>query len=77
MKTLLLTLVVVTILCLDLGNTLKCYYTGIGKVYMTCPKEQNICYYGRIKKLFQYRGCAKKCPEGPGYVCCNTDYCNK
>nr|QSI83955.1 three-finger toxin [Calliophis bivirgatus] len=78
MKTLLLTLVVVTILCLDLGYTLKCYNTIFPAIYKTCPKGQNLCYLKRQR--FDYlvilvsRGCTDKCPKDG--VCCNTDKCN-
>uniref|UniRef100_R4G2U8 3FTx-Ech-21 n=1 Tax=Echiopsis curta TaxID=529692 RepID=R4G2U8_9SAUR len=84
MKTLLLTLVVVTIVCLDLGDSLICY-----KGYnapQTCPPGQNLCYTktwcdafcssrGKVVEL----GCAATCPTVKPHVdikCCSTDKCN-
>nr|QSI83948.1 three-finger toxin [Calliophis bivirgatus] len=75
MKTLLLTLVVVTILCLDLGYTLICYNTPIKWISKTCAPEEKVCYFGSVMQMFLIRGCAEKCPKG--YGCCRTDYCNK
>nr|ABX58165.1 truncated putative long neurotoxin [Austrelaps labialis] len=43
MKTLLLTLVVVTIVCLDLGNSFSCYKTPHVKSE-PCAPGQNLCY---------------------------------
>nr|Q98961.1 RecName: Full=Cytotoxin 5; AltName: Full=Cardiotoxin 5; Short=CTX5; Flags: Precursor [Naja atra]AAB18385.1 cardiotoxin 5 [Naja atra] len=81
MKTLLLTLVVVTIVCLDLGYTLKCNKL-VPLFYKTCPAGKNLCY-----KMFMVsnkmvpvkRGCIDVCPKNSAlvkYVCCNTDRCN-
>nr|QSI83957.1 three-finger toxin [Calliophis bivirgatus] len=80
MKPLLLTLVVVAIVCLDLGYTLKCYSTPISVITETCPKGMNLCYgkfhFGKFK-IFRTRGCTDKCPPGPGTICCDTNKCNK
>nr|QSI83956.1 three-finger toxin [Calliophis bivirgatus] len=79
MKTLLLTLVVVTILCLDLGSTLKCYNTPFPLIYKTCSAEKNLCYQNtyHVGKFITVvtRGCTDKCLKD--YKCCNTDKCNK
>nr|QSI83965.1 three-finger toxin [Calliophis bivirgatus] len=78
MKTLLLTFVVVTILCLDLGYTIKCYKTPLPHFAKTCPEGKNQCYqksYQIGKFKYVSKGCAVKCPKG--YKCCKTDYCNK
>nr|K9MCX0.1 RecName: Full=Three-finger toxin A2; Short=3FTx A2; AltName: Full=Short chain alpha-neurotoxin A2; Short=MlatA2; Flags: Precursor [Micrurus laticollaris]AFU76493.1 short chain alpha neurotoxin A2 [Micrurus laticollaris] len=79
MKTLLLTLVVVTIVCLDLGNSLVCYVSGAWQ--KTCPEGQNKCEkyaVGTMHGSWIYlRGCASTCHEGPYNVCCSTDLCNK
>nr|Q53B57.1 RecName: Full=Long neurotoxin OH-56; Flags: Precursor [Ophiophagus hannah]AAT97251.1 long chain neurotoxin precursor [Ophiophagus hannah] len=85
MKTLLLTLVVVTIMCLDLGYTTKCYVTP-DVTSQTCPDGQNICYTetwcdawcgSRGKRV--NLGCAATCPKvnpGVDIICCSTDNCN-
>nr|QSI83980.1 three-finger toxin [Calliophis bivirgatus] len=79
MKTLLLTLVVLTIMCLDLGYTMQCYHGGDLNTIKTCDKRDPLCF----KKLFNnpffkapktLRGCASRCP--PDYDCCSTDLCN-
>uniref|UniRef100_A0A8C6XA92 Uncharacterized protein n=1 Tax=Naja naja TaxID=35670 RepID=A0A8C6XA92_NAJNA len=46
MKTLLLTLVVVTIVCLDLGYTRKCLNcsTRYCTTFHTCPNGQDLCF---------------------------------
>uniref|UniRef100_R4G7H1 3FTx-Ech-35 n=1 Tax=Echiopsis curta TaxID=529692 RepID=R4G7H1_9SAUR len=85
MKTLLLTLVVVTIVCLDLGNSMSCYKTP-GVKSEPCPPGQNLCYTktwcdawctsrGKVVEL----GCAATCPIPKSYEdikCCSTDNCN-
>nr|QSI83924.1 three-finger toxin [Calliophis bivirgatus] len=73
MKTLLLTLVVVTIVCLDLGHTRKCYQGGNPKTIMTCKRGQSLCF----KKFLPpptLRGCAHRCP--PNSACCAANRCN-
>uniref|UniRef100_R4G2F2 3FTx-Cac-16 n=1 Tax=Cacophis squamulosus TaxID=505434 RepID=R4G2F2_9SAUR len=85
MKTLLLTLVVVTIVCLDLGDSLICY---VGyNAPRTCPNGQKLCYkitscVGVCPKRDQpiEMGCAATCPirnRGVKVICCSTDRCNK
>nr|B2BRQ6.1 RecName: Full=Alpha-elapitoxin-Al2a; Short=Alpha-EPTX-Al2a; AltName: Full=Putative long neurotoxin; Flags: Precursor [Austrelaps labialis]ABX58152.1 putative long neurotoxin [Austrelaps labialis] len=85
MKTLLLTLVVVTIVCLDLGDSLRCYMGP--KTPRTCPPGENLCFtktwcdprcslLGKLVKL----GCAATCPIPKSYedvTCCSTDNCNR
>uniref|UniRef100_A0A8C6XG05 Uncharacterized protein n=2 Tax=Naja naja TaxID=35670 RepID=A0A8C6XG05_NAJNA len=81
MKTLLLTLVVVTIVCLDLGSTLKCNKL-IPLAYKTCPAGKNLCYKMYMvsnKTVPVKRGCIDVCPKNSllvKYECCNTDRCN-
>uniref|UniRef100_R4G7K8 3FTx-Pse-191 n=1 Tax=Pseudonaja modesta TaxID=340912 RepID=R4G7K8_9SAUR len=79
MKTLLLTLVMVTIMCLDLGYTLKCYKGYHDTV--VCKPHQTICYEYRIAAThgnsILYRGCSASCRGGMRSVCCSTDLCNK
>nr|P82662.2 RecName: Full=Alpha-elapitoxin-Oh2b; Short=Alpha-EPTX-Oh2b; AltName: Full=Alpha-neurotoxin; AltName: Full=LNTX3; AltName: Full=Long neurotoxin OH-6A/OH-6B; AltName: Full=OH-3; Flags: Precursor [Ophiophagus hannah]AAT97248.1 long chain neurotoxin precursor [Ophiophagus hannah]ABB83622.1 long chain neurotoxin precursor [Ophiophagus hannah] len=84
MKTLLLTLVVMTIVCLDLGYTLICFISSHDSV--TCAPGENVCFLkswcdawcgSRGKKLSF--GCAATCPKvNPGIdiECCSTDNCN-
>nr|Q2VBN0.1 RecName: Full=Muscarinic toxin 38; Short=MTX38; Flags: Precursor [Ophiophagus hannah]ABB83639.1 muscarinic toxin precursor [Ophiophagus hannah] len=85
MKTLLLTLVVVTIVCLDLGYTMTCYtqYSLSPPTTKTCPDGQNLCY----KRWFAFiphgnkffRGCAAACPKAEHNEvvrCCARDKCN-
>nr|QSI83967.1 three-finger toxin [Calliophis bivirgatus] len=74
MKTLLLTLVVVTIVCLDLGYTLQCYQGTDLNTVVTCKRGQNLCF----KKVLPFktvRGCAHRCP--PNSVCCAANRCNR
>uniref|UniRef100_R4G2E4 3FTx-Bra-17 n=1 Tax=Brachyurophis roperi TaxID=1295043 RepID=R4G2E4_9SAUR len=85
MKTLLLTLVVVTIVCLDLGYTMTCYKTAPVRSE-PCPPGEDLCYtkawcdfrcgtHGKILEL----GCAATCPIPKHYEdvkCCSTDNCN-
>nr|A8N285.1 RecName: Full=Long neurotoxin LNTX-2 homolog; Flags: Precursor [Ophiophagus hannah]ABK41954.1 long chain neurotoxin 2-like protein [Ophiophagus hannah] len=85
MKTLLLTLVVVTIVCLDLGYTTKCYVTP-DATSQTCPDGENICYTKSWCDVFCSSrgkridlGCAATCPKvkpGVDIKCCSTDNCN-
>uniref|UniRef100_R4G2F0 3FTx-Cac-228 n=1 Tax=Cacophis squamulosus TaxID=505434 RepID=R4G2F0_9SAUR len=81
MKTLLLTLMVVTIVCLDLGYTLVCLGGSGPYKDVVCAKDQTICYRyivwpfkGRVTIM---RGCTSSCPERNNNVCCSTDRCNK
>nr|P49122.1 RecName: Full=Cytotoxin 7; AltName: Full=Cardiotoxin-7; Short=CTX7; Short=Ctx-7; AltName: Full=Cardiotoxin-like basic protein 2; Short=CLBP2; Flags: Precursor [Naja atra]CAA77017.1 cardiotoxin 7 precursor [Naja atra]CAA90967.1 cardiotoxin 7 [Naja naja] len=82
MKTLLLTLVVVTIVCLDLGYTLKCHNTQLPFIYNTCPEGKNLCFKATLKFPLKFpvkRGCAATCPRSSSLVkvvCCKTDKCN-
>nr|ABX58167.1 putative long neurotoxin [Austrelaps labialis] len=85
MKTLLLTLVVVTIVCLDLGNSFSCYKTP-GVKSEPCAPGENLCYTktwcdafcgDRGKRVEM--GCAATCPTvkpGVDITCCSTDNCN-
>uniref|UniRef100_R4FIY3 3FTx-Sut-134 n=1 Tax=Suta fasciata TaxID=529716 RepID=R4FIY3_9SAUR len=84
MKTLLLTLVVVTIVCLDLGDSLICYLGPNNP--QTCPPGEKLCFTkawcdawcGIRGKRMEF-GCAATCPTGkPGVdiTCCSTDKCN-
>uniref|UniRef100_A0A194ATC0 Three-finger toxin 17h n=1 Tax=Micrurus tener TaxID=1114301 RepID=A0A194ATC0_9SAUR len=79
MKTLLLTLVVVTIVCLDLGNSLKCYSSRTET--MTCPEGKDKCEKYAVGLMpgsfFFIYTCTSKCHEGAYNVCCSTDLCNK
>uniref|UniRef100_R4G7H5 3FTx-Fur-64 n=1 Tax=Furina ornata TaxID=529697 RepID=R4G7H5_9SAUR len=79
MKTLLLTLVVVTIVCLDLGYTLICHNTW-NYGYITCEEHQTFCYKafynGRTERPLIARGCIATCPE-KYEACCSTDMCNE
>nr|QSI83985.1 three-finger toxin [Calliophis bivirgatus] len=76
MKTLLLTLVVVTIVCLDLGYPSRCYQGDNPKTRVTCSKGKNLCYRKTIPETMEtLRGCTSRCP--PGYSCCAADSCNK
>nr|AEH05952.1 putative neurotoxin 513V5 [Drysdalia coronoides]AEH05953.1 putative neurotoxin 513V5 [Drysdalia coronoides] len=78
MKTLLLTLVVVAIMCLDVGYTLKCrkYLSG----YVVCKENETICYRYTVSpfrnRVIVLRGCSASCPGGNNHVCCSTDMCN-
>uniref|UniRef100_R4G326 3FTx-Pse-290 n=1 Tax=Pseudonaja modesta TaxID=340912 RepID=R4G326_9SAUR len=79
MKTLLLTLVMVTIMCLDLGYTLTCYKSPFGTV--ACNKYETFCYRFTHcpfpHHVVVIRGCITSCPTQNNYVCCSTDLCNK
>uniref|UniRef100_R4G2W2 3FTx-Fur-27 n=1 Tax=Furina ornata TaxID=529697 RepID=R4G2W2_9SAUR len=83
MKTLLLTLVVVTIVCLDLGDSLICYF---GYNYsQTCP-DGHQCFtktwcdaWCSIRGPRVEMGCEATCPivkPGIKMFCCSTDKCN-
>nr|QSI83929.1 three-finger toxin [Calliophis bivirgatus] len=87
MKTLLLTLVVVTILCLDLGYTRECCYSeSRPKTSKGCPAGENDCYVktlvapvGRTGKKVLVGGCAATCANGMlgvNFYCCTKDICN-
>nr|BAA32992.1 long chain alpha-neurotoxins (LsIII-isoform) [Laticauda semifasciata] len=84
MKTLLLTLVVVTIVCLDLGYTRECYLNPHDT--QTCPSGQEKCYVkswcnawcSSRGKVLEF-GCAATCPSvntGTEIKCCSADKCN-
>nr|A0A2P1BSU3.1 RecName: Full=Mipartoxin-3; AltName: Full=Mipartoxin-III; AltName: Full=Three-finger toxin-04; Short=3FTx-04; Flags: Precursor [Micrurus mipartitus]AVI57322.1 mipartoxin-III [Micrurus mipartitus] len=79
MKTLLLTLVVVTIVCLDLGNSLKCYDKL--KKEVTCPEGMKFCHKDVLPATHGnsvlVMGCTYSCGLGPRNMCCSTDLCNK
>ncbi|ETE58964.1 hypothetical protein L345_15308 [Ophiophagus hannah] len=86
MKTLLLTLVVVTIVCLDLGHTRICLtdYSKVSETIEICPDGQNFCFKKFPKGIpflpWVNRGCAATCPkpEPKVYVdCCARDKCNR
>uniref|UniRef100_R4G7L9 3FTx-Ver-130 n=1 Tax=Vermicella annulata TaxID=1295044 RepID=R4G7L9_9SAUR len=81
MKTLLLTLVVVTIVCLDLGYTLKCHITGSPNDYVVCKEHETVCFQKTVSpfrdRMLVLRGCSTPCPEGDNAMCCSTDMCNK
>uniref|UniRef100_U3FYQ5 Three-finger toxin 13 n=1 Tax=Micrurus fulvius TaxID=8637 RepID=U3FYQ5_MICFL len=78
MKALLLTLVVVTIVCLDLGHTLQCYVGRDGFNFVTCPEGETYCYTTAITARPTHviiRGCISSCAWY--YIkCCATDKCN-
>uniref|UniRef100_R4G2E3 3FTx-Bra-30 n=1 Tax=Brachyurophis roperi TaxID=1295043 RepID=R4G2E3_9SAUR len=82
MKTLLLTLVVVTIVCLNLGYTRICYNQKASrpKTTITCPDGETSCYKKDLMSSFGIlilRGCG--CPkEVPNLLlmCCKKDKCN-
>nr|QSI83952.1 three-finger toxin [Calliophis bivirgatus] len=81
MKTLLLTLVVVTIVCLDLGYTLVCIkdesiFPGNEK----CLYWQKVCYKRWYLGRSPTRGCDVTCPRKlplENVECCSTDFCNR
>nr|F5CPE2.1 RecName: Full=Three-finger toxin MALT0063C; Short=3FTx MALT0063C; Flags: Precursor [Micrurus altirostris]AED89569.1 putative three finger toxin precursor [Micrurus altirostris] len=80
MRTLLLTLVVVTIVCLDLGNSLICYVSEYG-AKMTCPEGKTLCEKYAVPLMqghfyFAWR-CTSTCKAGAYNICCSTDLCNK
>nr|Q9W729.1 RecName: Full=Kappa-6-bungarotoxin; Short=K-6 bungarotoxin; Flags: Precursor [Bungarus multicinctus]CAB46659.1 k-6 bungarotoxin [Bungarus multicinctus] len=86
MKTLLLSLVVVTIVCLDLGYTRTCHIST-SSTPQTCPKGQDICFrktqcdkFCSIRGAVIEQGCVATCPEFRSnyrsLLCCRTDNCN-
>nr|A8HDJ4.1 RecName: Full=Short neurotoxin 1; Short=SNTX-1; Flags: Precursor [Pseudechis porphyriacus]ABK63528.1 SNTX-1 precursor [Pseudechis porphyriacus] len=82
MKTLLLTLVVVTIVCLDLGYTMTCcnQQSSQPKTTTTCAGGESSCYkktWSDHRGSRTERGCG--CPHvkpGIKLTCCETDECN-
>uniref|UniRef100_R4G2H7 3FTx-Hem-14 n=1 Tax=Hemiaspis signata TaxID=355698 RepID=R4G2H7_9SAUR len=84
MKTLLLTLVVVTIVCLDLGDSLKCYLSSTHS--KDCAVGEDLCYtetwcdaWCGVRGQRVELGCAATCPTAKPRVtvkCCSTDNCN-
>nr|A7X3R6.1 RecName: Full=Toxin 3FTx-Lei1; Flags: Precursor [Leioheterodon madagascariensis]ABU68476.1 3FTx-Lei1 [Leioheterodon madagascariensis] len=85
MKTLLLSLVVVTFVCLDLAHTRTCYSCteNICLQHEQCQDGQDVCYkrwnttYLILTDVV--RGCAKTCPtpiEEEEVYCCLKDNCN-
>nr|BAA75768.1 short chain neurotoxin [Laticauda colubrina]BAA75769.1 short chain neurotoxin [Laticauda colubrina]BAA75770.1 short chain neurotoxin [Laticauda colubrina]BAA75771.1 short chain neurotoxin [Laticauda colubrina]BAA75772.1 short chain neurotoxin [Laticauda colubrina] len=82
MKTLLLTLVVVTMVCLDLGYTRRCYnqQSSQPKTTKSCPPGENSCYNKQWRDhrgSITERGCG--CPKvKPGIKlrCCESEDCN-
>uniref|UniRef100_R4G2S3 3FTx-Cac-152 n=1 Tax=Cacophis squamulosus TaxID=505434 RepID=R4G2S3_9SAUR len=86
MKTLLLTLVVVTIVCLDLVYTRTCcnQQSSQPKTTIDCPSGEDSCYksswrgqHGSYGGMRSERGCG--CPhvkKGITLTCCQTDECN-
>nr|CAA72434.1 kappa3-bungarotoxin [Bungarus multicinctus] len=86
MKTLLLTLVVVTIVCLDLGYTRTCLISP-SSTPQTCPNGQDICFRKAQCDNFCHsrgpvieQGCVATCPQFRSnyrsLLCCRTDNCN-
>nr|ADF50013.1 short-chain three finger toxin isoform 5 [Bungarus flaviceps] len=84
MKTLLLTLVVVTIVCLDLGHTRICYnqQSTTPPTTENCEPGKNVCYkmyFSDHRGTRSSRGCVVTCPTNNRYdrvVCCEKDKCN-
>uniref|UniRef100_A0A194ASE3 Three-finger toxin 18 n=1 Tax=Micrurus tener TaxID=1114301 RepID=A0A194ASE3_9SAUR len=79
MKALLLTLVVVTIMCLDIGYTLECYVGRDDFKSVTCPEGENHCYamaFWVKPRPVTIRGCASSC-SSKYYMCCPKDKCNE
>nr|Q9W717.1 RecName: Full=Neurotoxin-like protein NTL2; Flags: Precursor [Naja atra]APB88857.1 neurotoxin-like protein [Naja naja]CAB45156.1 neurotoxin-like protein [Naja atra] len=86
MKTLLLSLVVVTIVCLDLGYTRLCLsdYSIFSETIEICPDGHNFCFKkfpkGITRLPWVIRGCAATCPKAEARVyvdCCARDKCNR
>nr|QSI83921.1 three-finger toxin [Calliophis bivirgatus] len=73
MKTLLLTLVVVTIVCLDLGHTRDCYQGDKPKIVVRCKREEHLCFKTILPDKV-VRGCTSECP--PYTPCCAANRCN-
>uniref|UniRef100_U3FVH8 Three-finger toxin 4a n=1 Tax=Micrurus fulvius TaxID=8637 RepID=U3FVH8_MICFL len=82
MNTLLLTLLVVTIVCLDFGYTTKCltkFSPGL-QTSQTCPAGQKICFKKWKKGKKVSRGCAVTCPKPKKHEtiqCCTENNCNR
>nr|ACY68693.1 short-chain neurotoxin isoform 8 [Parasuta nigriceps] len=80
MKTLLLTLVLVTIVCLDLGYTVTCCNQQSSQPKTTKTCAESTCYkkdLERSRGTIIERGCG--CPKvkpGIKLECCKTDECN-
>nr|QSI83966.1 three-finger toxin [Calliophis bivirgatus] len=75
MKTLLLTLVVVTIMCVDLGYTIQCYEGVDVKTAVTCSDPNQLCFQLTSPNSPQtLRGCGHFCLSRA--TCCSTDLCN-
>nr|QSI83953.1 three-finger toxin [Calliophis bivirgatus] len=81
MKTLLLTLVVVTIICLDIGDTLVCHKGIFLRETVTCPEGENLCYTRTVPtpshSYVIFGGCTDTCTLKHIRVCCRTDKCNR
>nr|Q8AY52.1 RecName: Full=Candiduxin-2; Flags: Precursor [Bungarus candidus]AAL30058.1 candiduxin 2 [Bungarus candidus] len=85
MKTLLLTLVVLTIACLDLGYTKTCFNDNLANPKTTelCRHSMYFCFKnswiaGGVERI--ERGCSLTCPDikynGKYIYCCTRDNCN-
>nr|Q90VW1.1 RecName: Full=Erabutoxin b; Short=ETXB; Short=Eb; AltName: Full=Short neurotoxin 1b; Flags: Precursor [Laticauda semifasciata]CAA34824.1 unnamed protein product [Laticauda semifasciata]BAA75749.1 short chain neurotoxin [Laticauda semifasciata]BAA75750.1 short chain neurotoxin [Laticauda semifasciata]BAA75751.1 short chain neurotoxin [Laticauda semifasciata]BAC78201.1 erabutoxin b [Laticauda semifasciata] len=82
MKTLLLTLVVVTIVCLDLGYTRICFnhQSSQPQTTKTCSPGESSCYHKQwsdFRGTIIERGCG--CPTvkpGIKLSCCESEVCN-
>nr|QSI83920.1 three-finger toxin [Calliophis bivirgatus] len=74
MKTLLLTLVVLTIVCVDLGHTRDCYEGDKPKTVVKCKIGENLCFTTILSDK-TIRGCAHRCP--PKSSCCAANRCNR
>nr|AED89574.1 putative three finger toxin precursor [Micrurus altirostris] len=80
MKTLLLTLVVVTIVCLDFGHTMICYNQQSSQPPTTTTCSEGQCYKKSWRDLHGWRtdrgcGCPKTNP-GIKFNCCSCNRCN-
>nr|Q69CJ8.1 RecName: Full=Weak toxin DE-1 homolog 1; Short=WTX DE-1 homolog 1; Flags: Precursor [Ophiophagus hannah]AAR10442.1 weak toxin DE-1-like protein [Ophiophagus hannah]5XWE_A Chain A, Weak toxin DE-1 homolog 1 [Ophiophagus hannah]5XWE_B Chain B, Weak toxin DE-1 homolog 1 [Ophiophagus hannah] len=83
MKPVLLTLVVVTIVCLDLGYTRICLKQEPfqPETTTTCPEGEDACYnlfWSDHSEIKIEMGCG--CPKTEPYTnlyCCKIDSCNK
>uniref|UniRef100_R4G321 3FTx-Pse-99 n=1 Tax=Pseudonaja modesta TaxID=340912 RepID=R4G321_9SAUR len=87
MKTLLLTLVVVTIVCLDLGYTRTCFKTPAPVRSEPCPPGEDLCFTRTWRDAHSGNrgprvdlGCAATCPTTDKteirISCCSEDDCN-
>nr|F8J2G5.1 RecName: Full=Short neurotoxin 342; Short=SNTX-342; Flags: Precursor [Drysdalia coronoides]ACR78505.1 putative short chain neurotoxin 342 [Drysdalia coronoides] len=77
MKTLLLTLVVLTIVCLDLGYTMTCYNQQLSQPQTTTTCAESFCYKKTWSGTIIERGCG--CPPMKPPIrlkCCRTEKCN-